>query len=140
LLRSGDEPARFVEHVVGGQQHFVLPENDRPTLYDRGAVGCLLARVAGRAANISANQGGVQGCGRGSEPVQFLLRSLEKAVLFDEIARWVAGYGQLWKNYDIGAARYRLVCSGDHAFGVAPKVANCRVELCERNPHAEPPF
>ncbi len=84
LLRGRLEIARFIEDVVGRQQHFVLPERDAPALQHGGAVVDREAGGRAGARHRSANDADVQRRGVGGQALQVLLGPIQEAFFFEQ--------------------------------------------------------
>ena len=136
-----DKLSRFIEDVVGGQQHFVLPENNRARA--RSALRCwwpffrfrfprarhIRRRSPHRARQFRRPTGPVLP-GRASRKLSFSTKS----------RRWVAREGKLWKDNDFCAARNRFPAGPDHAVRIAAKITDSCIKLSERDSHPVVPI
>ena len=69
---GGDEVARLVEHIVGGQQHLGLPEQDIAARQHGGAIGGALTGGGLRGADVSGDHGDRERGGLGCQTFQLL--------------------------------------------------------------------
>ena len=122
----GLEVTRFVEDVVGGQQHFVLLENDaavRPEARRRSR------RLAGWdvGARGVADQDGQRRFLR--ETGDLVAIAFEEAGAFEQIQREIAADAEFGKDGEIGAAVFGFAGHVENARGIAGEVADGGIEL-----------
>ncbi|HEX3990417.1 MAG TPA: hypothetical protein VHX39_04510 [Acetobacteraceae bacterium] len=135
LRIGGDEISHFIEHVISGKEDLGLPHRDLAAPNDRRRVGCLFPGLFARSTDIPGDERQRQIRRRGRELVDRRFRPLNETWLFDQVARRVAGYGQLGKDNQFGISRRRVTGETDHEPDIAGKVADGRIYLPESDPH-----
>src|ERR1700730_11442140 len=116
---GGAEIARFVEDVVGGQEHLVLAEHDLTALEDGSAVERALSSFRTRTRYVSAHDGGVKRGGFTGQPFQLGFAAFEKCGLLHQVARWISGEGEFGKHPPLGPVGRSLASRTNHAVGVS---------------------
>ena len=129
------EVARFVEHVVVGQQHFALPEQNFAALNQRRPVHRLLAGFRLRAPHVTADDAQAEIRGFARQAFQLALRAFDETGFFHQIARRVAGEGELGKHHHFGAASGGIARGADHAVDVPREVPHGGIELRQSDAH-----
>ena len=127
------EVAGFIEDVVGGQQHLRLPEDDLTRARSRRrcwwrAFPCQPG--SGRRNRTTSAMPSEAVSAR--EALRGTRGAVEKAVLFDQIPRRVAGEGKLGKNDKFGAARRGLAGVTERCGGTFPSRSPTVVLICAR--------
>ena len=133
-VRAGLEVARLVEDVVGRQQRFEVPAEDRRVAEQRGRV---VQRPAGRpAVDLGVADDRVNGVAVGRELGDGLTLAFDEAGLEQQVLGRVAGDRELGEDDELAAGVLGLADAVPVLFEVPVEVADGRVDLGERDPHA----
>ena len=135
ILVAGLEVARFVEDVVGRQEHLALLENDAAILDESGFVGNGWP-VAGMidAAGKAYDGGERHAVGDVFEGVEI---ALDERGALEEVEGKVTADAEFGKDGEFGVATLGLFREVENAGGVAFKVADSWVELGEGYLHSD---
>ena len=137
LILGGREIACFVKDIIGGEQHFGLPEDDGAFLQNGRAVGGPFAGGRVCAAHVTADDGQAQVRRLRCEPLQVLFGPLDKCGFLDQIPRRITRNRQFGEHHHFCPATRGFVRCRDHTRDVAREVADGRVDLCKRDFHRE---
>src|SRR5262249_38082787 len=127
------EIARFVEHIVGRQEHLALLESDASPGQQRRLVGDGLPRRAVGSPREAHD-------GRNGKPVGQVLQAAQVALderrTLQEILREVSAHAKFGEYREVGATLPRLLRKIQDSRGVSGEIADRGIELRQRNLHA----
>ena len=131
-LLGGLEVAGFVEYIVGGQEHFVLLEDDASVGQQCRGVGDALAGGMAGPGSV-AHQDGQWRFLR--QTCDLFAIAFEEAGPLEEIERKIAADAEFGENGQVGAGLFGLVGQFQDAGGIARKIAYGGIELGESDLH-----
>ena len=135
LGMTGDEVAAIVKDVVSGEQEFGLAQQNAAALEDGGGVGGAFAGGFLGAADVAGDDGEGEIPGFVGKLLEGAFGLLGEAAFFDEVARGVAGEGELGEDGEFGAAFGCGAREADHEGEIAREIANRSVDLPEGDAH-----
>src|SRR5580693_5273249 len=127
------EIPRFVEDIIGGQQHLALLEDDASPAKHRGLIGDGLPCSVLHAPGVTDDSGQGYLCG---EINQLPVVSLDECGALQKVLGKIAAKAELGKYGQVGAALLRLSSQAQDARRISCEVADGGIELRERYFHA----